>query len=457
MAIGSDHVLVDEDVVEPYTVDWTGKWGPRRAIVARPATTAEVATVVDLAASHGVPIVSQGGNTGLVGGSVPNRHDSLVLSTRRLSDISDFDPVAGRITVGAGVTLGALSEWLAGSGWRFAVDLGARDTATLGGMAATNAGGMRVFRHGDMRRQVLGLEWVAADGRIVSPLRSLTKDNTGYHLPSLLCGSEGTLGVITALRLRLIPERSNRLTALCAFDDLDDALEFAWRLRAEAPSVEVVEYLDAACVDIVHMTLGVQLPVHGRALILLDAADDGDPLDEVAGAIGRIRPAPRDVAFAASDAQRVGLWRFREELTVVLARMGPVHKFDISVPADNISHLRARTEAGLAKLAPQATAWWFGHVCDDNVHLNVTGPDLDAERLEDLVVEVVLDAKGSISAEHGIGVMKAPFLGAARTPLEVETFRAIKAALDPQGILNPGVILADPPGARSAAGPRRLV
>ncbi|NLA37477.1 MAG: FAD-binding oxidoreductase [Actinobacteria bacterium] len=443
LVVGDAHVLTDREVAAGYAVDWTGRYGAKRALVVRPATTAETSAVVDLAASYGVPIVTQGGNTGLVGGSVPNRHDSLIVSTRRLGTISDVDLRAGLVTVGAGVTVTGLTEHLKGSGWRFAVDLGSRDSATLGGMTATNAGGMRVFRFGTMRRQIVGLEYVAADGTVASHLRSLIKDNTGYHLAGLLCGSEGTLGLITALRLRLIRERTHRLAALCAFDDLDEAVEFAWQLRATAPSVEVIEYLDAACADLVHMTQRVPLPVRGQALILVEAAADTDPLDEVAGAIGRIQPSPTDVAFALGEHRRAALWRLRDEVSLALSRLGAVHKFDISIPAGTLSHVRRRLEAGLHALAPQATAWWFGHVCDDNVHLNVTGPDLETHRVEELVVQVVLDAAGSISAEHGIGVMKAPFLHHARSAGELAHMRAIKEALDPQGILNPGVIFAE--------------
>lgn len=440
--VGDAHVLVDRDVAAGYCTDWTGRYGGKRALVVRPANAAEVAATVDLAASHGVPIVAQGGNTGLVGGSVPNRHDCLIVSTRRLDEIGDLDLRAGQVTVGAGVTPRALEERLASTRWRFAVDLGSRDSATLGGMAATNAGGMRVFRHGTMRQQLIGLEYVAADGTVASRLRSLTKDNTGYHLTGLLCGSEGTLGLITALRLRLIARPAHRLAVLCAFDDLDDAVEFSWRLRAAVPCVEVIEYLDAACADLVHMTQRVPLPIRGQALVLVEAAGDTEPLDEVAGAIGRIEPAPLDVAFALGESQRAALWRLRDEVTLSLSRLGPVHKFDVTIPAGSLSHVRRRLEAGLATMAPRATAWWFGHVCDDNVHLNVTGPDLDAYRLEDLVVRVVVDADGSISAEHGIGIMKAPFLHLVRTAGERAHMEAIKDALDPQGILNPGVIFA---------------
>lgn len=455
LAIGSAGVVRDPEVAATYTTDWTGRYGPKRAVVARPTNAEEIALCLDAAASHGVAVVPQGGNTGLVGGSVPNRHDTLVLSTRRCRQIGPIDEVTGQITVGAGVTLAELNSALRGSGWRFAVDFAARDSATIGGMVATNAGGIRVFRHGSTRQQVVGLEYVAADGRIARHLDAMAKDNTGYDLKSLLCGSEGTLAVISAVRLRLIPEVGESVVALCSFADLDEAIGFAWEIRQRVPGSEAIEYLDGACADLVAMTRRVALPVRGAAMILVEAAASVAPLDDLAAGIAAAGSRPDDVAFGIEPSQRRELWRLRDELTIALAALGTVHKYDVSVPHDRISHVRERTEAGLARLAPRSTAWWFGHVCDDNVHLNLTGPELGvahgAERvdestvaprsLDELVFGFVVDAGGSISAEHGIGVHKVPYLHLARSATEIAHMRAIKAAFDPQSILNPGVIL----------------
>lgn len=439
--VGSSHVLVDPAMTESYRTDWTGRFGGSDAVVVRPADTDEVAAVVRWASSAGVALVPQGGNTGLVGASVPDRDGCVVVSTQRLDGIVDLDEVGGQVTVGAGVTPTALAERLAGTGWRFAVDLGARDTATLGGMVATNAGGMRVFRFGSMRAQLRGVEYVAADGSVVSHLGGLAKDNTGFDLASLLCGSEGTLGIVTTVRVRLVPDPTSRCTALLGFADAASAFAGAWALRRSCADLEVIEFVDGPCLRRVSDAFGVPLAVDAPAALLVEAAADADPTERVAAAVDGLTHAPVAVAVASDDVRRAELWRFRDDVTVALALTGPVVKYDVTIPQDEVAGFRSDADAVVASLAPGATGWWFGHVCDENLHLNVTGADPDVVHdLDAAVLSAVAAHRGSISAEHGIGRTRVPYLHLSRSTAEVAQMRAVKVALDPRGILNPGVI-----------------
>lgn len=441
--VGAEHVLSDPDLTVRHVVDWTGRRGGHRAVVVRPGSTGEVAAVVAWAATAGIPIVPQGGNTGLVGGSVPGADGWIVLSTERLARLDDLDLDAGHVTAGAGVTPAVLAGRLAGSGWRFAVDLGSRGSATIGGMVATNAGGMRVFRFGAMRAQLLGLEYVTAEGHVVSRLAGLEKDNTGYDLTSLLCGSEGTLAVVTAARLRLVADPPERATAMLGFATAAEARSSAWALRRSVAPIEVVEYLTGECLDVVAEVVGAARPVAAPHVVLVEAAATTDPSDELAAGIEALGDVVVEVAVAVDSARRAALWRFRDELTTTLATLGPVVKYDLSVTSAEVDAFRADADAAVAALAPGARTWWFGHVCDDNIHLNVTGATADTEALDALdaaVLASIAAHRGSISAEHGIGRTKARFLHLARSEAEIAQMRAIKTAFDPRGILNPGVL-----------------
>lgn len=438
--VGASHVLVAPDLTARYRTDWTGRFGGHDAVVVRPATIDETSAVIRIALVRGVPVVPQGGNTGLVGGSVPSSDGAIVLSTDRLTTIGALDYRAGQITVGAGVTLSALGDALEGSGWRFAVDLGARDSATIGGMVATNAGGMRVFRFGPMRAQVMGLEYVRADGEVVQRLGGLVKDNTGYDVASLICGSEGTLAIVTAVRLRLVVDPTERTTALLGFRTAVDARHAAWALRRACPAVEVIEYISGACADLVSSVGGVDRPIEAPELLLVEAAAESGTTELLGDAAAALEDVVLDVAVAEDEARRSQLWRFRDDITTSLATLGPVAKYDVSIPSRAVDVFRS--EVGSVVGAFDADAWWFGHVCDDNLHLNVTR--LDPRRAVDLdgsVLALVAGHGGSISAEHGIGRSKARYLHLARSSVEIELFRAVKAAFDPHGILNPGVIL----------------
>ena len=442
--VGGRHVLTGRDVVAGYAADWTGRFVGATPAVVRPASTAEVAAVVAACRAHGTAIVPQGGNTGLVGGGVPLAGE-VVLSLRRLSAVGLADATAGQLTAGAGATLSDLHRAAAAAGWAYGVDMASRDSATVGGTVATNAGGTRVLRHGDTRAQVLGIEAVLGDGSVVSHLGGLVKDNTGYHLPSLLCGSEGTLAVVTAARLRLVPRADERVTALVAFGAVADAVAAAGSLRRALASLDAAELLLDPGLALVCSVTGRGRPfpsAHG-AYLLVEAADASSPLDDLAGAVESLAGA-EDVAVAVDSVRAADLWHYREAHTEAIATLGPAHKLDVAVPADALAAFVDAVPAVVAAVAPRARTWLFGHVCDGNVHVNVTGVAPGDAAVDDAVLRRVAALGGSISAEHGIGTAKRAWLGLGRSPAEIAAFRAVKRALDPDGILNPNVLLPPP-------------
>ncbi|HVM67679.1 MAG TPA: FAD-binding oxidoreductase [Acidimicrobiales bacterium] len=439
-AVGPGHVITDPAVTSAYARDWTGAYTGVALAVVRPATTAETAAVVDACASFGVALVPQGGNTGLVGGSVPGAEGGVVLSTTRMAALGDVDAAGAQVTVGAGAALEALQAHVRPAGFEVPVDLAARGTATIGGMVATNAGGVHVMRHGTMRRNVAGVEAVTGQGRVVSHLAGLDKDNTGYDLASLLAGSEGTLGVITTVRLRLVPVPAHRVTALLALPGLDAAVACVAALRAGVDGVDAAEYFVRPGLDVVRSRFSLPDPFDRAhaAYLLVEAAGSRDPTDALASAIAA-SPDVADAAVATGSGQRRELWQLRDLHTEAMASLGTPRKFDVTVPVGRVPEFVARACA-LSEGAG-ATVHHWGHLGDGNVHLNVlnAGPG----ELDGPLLALVATMGGSISAEHGIGRLKRPWLHLSRSADEIAVFRAIKAALDPAGILNPGVLLPD--------------
>ena len=439
--VGSGHVLTDPDVVAGYCVDWTGRFHGGTPAVVRPGTAAEVAAVLDVCRAAGVAVVPQGGNTGLVGGGVPLAGE-VVLSMRRLSSREAADGRTGQLTAGAGTVLSGVQRAAAAAGWAYGVDFTSRDSATVGGMVATNAGGTRVVRYGDTRAQLLGVEAVLGDGSLVSHLGGLVKDNTGYHLPSLLCGSEGTLGIVTAARLRLVPRADERVVALVAFDAIDAAVAAAGALRRDLPSLEAAELFLADGLALVCTSSALAAPFPGphRAYLLVEAAGRASPLDDLAEAVGSLTGVT-DAAVAEDSGRRAELWRYREAHTEAINTLGAPHKLDVALPLDRLAGFLAVVPGVVAAEAPAARTWLFGHAGDGNIHVNVTGVAGDDMAVDDAVLGLVVDLGGSISAEHGIGTAKKAWLARTRSPAEIAAFRALKAALDPAGILNPNVLL----------------
>jgi len=442
--VGDSHVLIG-DVTAGYVVDWTGRFRGATPAVVRPGSTAEVAAVVVACADAGMAIVPQGGNTGLVGGSVPLDRE-VVLSLRRLVAVDPVDPGINQVTAQAGVTIAAVQGEAARAGWAYGVDWAARDTATVGGSIATNAGGMRVLRHGDTRRQLLGVEAVLGDGSVIAHLGGLEKDNTGYDLAGLLCGSEGTLGIVTAARLRLVPRHDERVVALLAFDDAVAAMVATVSLRRRLASVDAIELFLHGGLELVRTQFGLArpFPTAHACYLLVEAADTDDPTDALAAAVEALDDVA-DVAVAVGSDRREELWRYREGHTEALNRIGPPHKLDVTLPVPGLAVFLTEVSDVVATAAPRAQTWLFGHAGDGNVHVNVTGIDPGDDRVgravDSAVLELVAARGGSISAEHGIGTAKRPWLHLNRSAAELHAMAAIKAALDPERILNPRCLL----------------
>jgi FAD/FMN-containing dehydrogenase len=311
-------------------------------------------------------------------------------------------------------------------------------------MVATNAGGVHVLRHGPMRRQLLGFEAVLADGRVLRRLPGMPKDNTGFDLGGLLAGSEGTLAILTAVRLRLVPRLARRAVALAGFGSAAEAVAAASRLRREVASVMALELFTDAGLQIVLRHTGASRPFAPTPMYLLVEAgsDEADPTDALLGAMVPLGVPDDAVAVASDPAGRARLWDFRERHTEALNAEGVPHKLDVSVPTGRYAELVERAPQAVAATDPAARTIVYGHVGDGNVHVNVLGPAPDDESVDDAVLRLVLQLGGSVSAEHGIGVAKVGWLVRDRGPEAVAAMRAIKEAWDPTGILNPGVIFA---------------
>jgi FAD/FMN-containing dehydrogenase len=333
------------------------------------------------------------------------------------------------------VTLARLHAHVARTGWAFGVDFGARDSCTVGGMVATNAGGMRVVRHGSMRAQVLGVEAVLGDATVVRSLDGLVKDNTGYHLAGLLCGSEGTLGVVTAARLRLVPEPPDRVVVLAALPAVEVAVELAARLRSTVDGLDALEVILAGGLGLVcdELDLPRPFPAEPPVALLAEWAGAGDPPPSFLDAFDGV-----DTVAATDQPGRLRLWRYREDMALAIARVGLPHKLDVTLP---LGRLAAFCDAVAGSVPSGGRLHLFGHLGDGNLHVNVTGVDPDDEALDEAVLRLVVSLGGSISAEHGIGRAKARWLHLQRSSEELAAMRAVKQALDPHGILNPGALL----------------
>lgn len=445
-AIGGRHVLVDPSVKASYETDWTRRFTGRARCVVRPADTQEVGSVLQLCSRHGVAVVTQGGNTGLVGGGVPTGGE-VVLSTSRLRDIGPVDAVAGQVTLGAGVTVTALQQTVRPLGLDFGVDFAARDSATIGGLVSTNAGGERVLRYGTMRQQVVGLEAVLADGSPLSRLEALPKENTGYDLVGLLTGSEGTLAVITAVRVRLWPLFTHRTVALLALETIGAALAALAALKSTLGSLEAAEFFLADGLALVMAHTGLPAPMAGEhgAYLLVECADRVDPCDAMLEALEEVSalvPGIVDVVVGEDARSRASLWRYREAHTESINANGVPVKLDVAIPHAQLERALQELPGVAAQAAPGARTILFGHLNEGNLHVNVLGAG-DHHGVTDAVLRYVASLHGSISAEHGVGRAKTEWLNLSRSTAEIAAMRSIKAALDPGQLLNPGVIFPD--------------
>jgi FAD/FMN-containing dehydrogenase len=449
---------VDPERIAPHAAE---PWGTARGhspLLLRPASTAEVAALLELCHAEGIPVVPQGGNTGLVGAGVPDRSGRLaILSLGRLNRIRALDPLNDTITVEAGCVLETVQQAAAEVNRLFPLSLGAQGSCQIGGNLSSNAGGINVLRYGMARSLVLGLEVVLADGRIWDGLRALRKDNTGYDLKQLFIGAEGTLGVITAAVLRLVPPPRERRTAWLAVPSPQAAVALLGLMRERlGETVSSFELLAGGCVDLVLRYLpGARAPLARKApwYVLAEVAWSlegglGAELERVLeDALGRGLIA--DGVIAKNEAERKALWALRENPTEAMAHEGLVLRHDIAVPVARVPELIEQGAAALAAAVPGVRIMPFGHLGDGNIHYNLLQPPGmagDAFRartaeVQRLVFDVVAGLGGSISAEHGIGRMKRAELVARKPALELELMRTLKAVLDPKGILNPGAVL----------------
>ncbi len=439
----------------PFGTDWTRKYSVMPSLVARPRTTEQVAKLLAACNQHRVPVVPQCGNTGMVGGGVP-RAGEVVINLSRMNRIEGVDQIAGTVQVEAGVVLQSLNEALAGDGYVMPVDLGARGSCQIGGMIATNAGGLRVLRYGHMREQLRGLEVVLADGTVLSNLNKLKKNNTGLDLKHLFVGSEGILGIITRAVLQIMPKPPALETALLALDDRRLLPGLLKAVRAEFRGLSSLEFVVRDAVDLLReVDPGVREPfnkVYPVYVVIEEETGQGPVArEEFAARLDDLmsRHIIADAIVADTEAKTRELWGYRERPTEAIGKTGLTHKFDVTVPQGDIPRFCDEIEA-MAKGFAGFRVFLYGHLGDGNVHVNmVQGRDLSkdgfyaAEKaIADHIYGQVASLSGSVSAEHGIGVMKRDYLGHSRSEAEIATMRRLKATLDPNGILNPGVMFA---------------
>ena len=436
--VGPSHVSTDPDVLAGRSVDHTGRYRGRASALVRPGSADEVAEVLRMCREAGAHVTVQGGRTSLVAGTVPE-HDDVLLSTERLCAISDVDTVERRVEVGAGATLAAVQRAAAAAGLVFGVDLAARDTATVGGMASTNAGGLRTVRYGNMGNQVVGLDVALPGGSVVRRHSLVRADNTGYDLPALFVGAEGTLGVIAALDLRLHPDPPHRVTAVCGFEDLD-ALVDAGRLFRDLDGIAALELIDRRAGALTDEHLGVAAPVRGDWLLLVELASDHDQTERLADALAAVRTCGEPAVGVDNVAQQ-RLWRVRESIAEVLGVYGPPVKFDVSLPLASVAVFARDAEALLRRHAPDAIGVLFGHIGEGNLHLNVLRCGQEQERhLYVAMMDLIAECGGNVSSEHGVGSRKRKYVGMSREPADIAAMRTLKAAFDPTGYLNAAVL-----------------
>lgn len=457
-AVGAPHVLTDPVAMAPYLVDWRGRYHGRAQAVVRPGDTAEVAAAVRACADLHIPIVPQGGNTGMCGGATPDESgQAIVLSLGRMNRVRAIDTANATITVDAGVPLAQVQQAAAEAGLHFPLSLGSEGSCTIGGNLSTNAGGTAVLRFGNARDLVLGLEVVLADGRIWDGLRGLRKDNTGYDLKQLFVGAEGTLGIITAAVVKLFPAPARRATALAAVRNPQAAVDLLRGLKSSLGDRLVgFELISGVALSLCrkhHPALPDPLPGHPwYALVQADDPAAGGALQEAveqAFAIDIEQGHVADVVIAQSEEQAQTLWALRENISEAQRREGHNIKHDIALPVSAIPEFIETAEAQLAGAFPGARLIVFGHLGDGNLHYNLQAPIGEAPdafltkapAVNRIVHDLVAARAGSISAEHGIGQLKRAELTHYKTPLEIELMRAVKSALDPAGLLNPGKVL----------------
>lgn len=458
-AVGATHVLTAPEDQAPYLTDWRKRYSGRARAVLRPANAGEVRALVQLCNAHGVPIVPQGGNTGLCGGATPDMEGrSVVISLQRMQRVRAIDAINNTITVDAGCILANVQQAAADADRLFPLSLAAEGSCTIGGNLATNAGGTAVLRYGNARELCLGIEAVLPNGELWNGLRGLRKDNTGYDLRDLLIGAEGTLGIITGAMLKLFPQPRAQVTALAALQSPRQALEFLSLAQGHAGTLLTgFELMSAFCLDLVrkhYPQLRVPFTQAYPQYVLLELSDleseaHARTLFESLMEDALARGVIDDAAVAESVAQSRDFWNLREHIPLAQADEGKNIKHDIAVPISRIADFIDVTDRALAAAYPNIRMVTFGHLGDGNLHYNVSPPEGHAHEdflanqdgINRLVYDSVHAHGGSISAEHGIGQLKREDNARYKSAVELATMRAIKQALDPRGLMNPGKVL----------------
>jgi FAD/FMN-containing dehydrogenase len=456
--LGPKGVFSDPAEIAPWVTDWRGRVHGASPAILSPATTQEVAAIVAIAAEHRVPLVPQGGNTGMAGAATPPPDGSaLLLSLRRMNNIRSISAENRLAVAEAGVVLQTLHEAANEVGMRFPLTLGARGSCTIGGLTSTNAGGTQVLKFGTMRALVAGVEAVLPDGSIHSGLSGLKKDNRGYSIDQLLIGAEGTLGIVTAVALTLVPAVAARTVAWAAVESPDRALELLRFLEARTNSVEGFELVpdDSLKLVLKHIP-GTRVPLSGdHPWHVLIEATTADQAADIAGEIERLLAGAlqqgllTDAVIAANEAQADAFWKIRDAISEAERAEGPTLAHDISVPVADMPRFLGEAAAKVERAFHGVTASGFGHLGDGNIHFHVRSNgrakadwyDTEGAEITRLVDDLVTAAGGSISAEHGIGQLKRAELARLASPGRIHALRAIKAALDPLGIMNPGKLV----------------
>jgi FAD/FMN-containing dehydrogenase len=465
--LGPRGLTTDPERMEPWLTDWRGRYTGRALAMASPASTQEVAALMKLCCQYRIPVVPQGGNSGMAGGATPDpTGTAILLSLRRMAAIRRLDAEAGQVVCEAGVVLATLHEAAQAAGMRFPLTLGGKGSATIGGLVSTNAGGTQVLRHGTMRAQVLGLEAVLADGAVFNALTPLKKDNRGFDLKQLLIGSEGTLGIVTAATLRLLPAPTGRATAWIGLGGIVTARSLLRHVeRAMGDALEGFEVVPAHCLDAVLAYLpDARAPLERKhpwnALIecVSASADSAALHDRLAASLAQALEAGliEDAVIAANDRQAEEFWALRDSISPAERALGPAMQHDISVPVEQMAEFILAASPAIEAAFPGTRALAFGHLGDGNVHFHVLAPpgavrgeweETEGKAISAHVHDLVTQWGGSISAEHGIGQMKVEELARLHDPVALALMRRIKQALDPLGLLNPGKLLVTSPAA----------
>ena len=458
--IGADAVVTDPDMIAPWLTDWRGRYSGASPLLLQPRSTADAAAIVQLAVAQRVPLVPQGGNTSMVGGATPDPDGTAaILSLRRMNAIRRIDPEAGLAVAEAGVILSDLHDAALAQGRRFPLTLGAKGSATIGGLVSTNAGGTQVLRFGTMRALVLGIEAVLPDGSVHDGLAPLKKDNRGYDLNQLLIGAEGTLGVVTAATLKLVPAVAARAVGWVGVESPHAALDLLRLCEAMTDSVESFEIVPAHSLRLVleHIP-GTRAPLTAAHPwhVLIESVT-GDARGEQPALVverlltaGLARGLIRDATIAASEAQAEALWKLRDSTSEAERASGPALQHDISVPVAAMPDFMVAGAAAVEAAFPGSSVGAFGHLGDGNVHFHVRAPvgadrswvTENSRRISPFVHDLVVAAGGSISAEHGIGQMKRDELARLSSPARMHALAAIKRAFDPENLFNPGKLVA---------------